>query len=59
MIEEKFKLKCWFLGHDWTTAENEGISPTKEQLDSGVKGFWDYAKMYCKRCGHEYKGNIK
>lgn len=36
--------------HDWTSAAQQGIPPTPEQLKS-VDGFWDYATMYCKRCG--------
>lgn len=48
------KLWHWFLcligEHDWTCARSEGIAPTLKQLDS-VAGFFDYAKMYCSRCG--------
>lgn len=39
--------------HDWTCAAAEGIPATPEQLASGIEGFYDYAKMYCKRCGKE------
>lgn len=39
--------------HDWTSAAQEGVPPTPEQLAGGVVGFWDYAKMYCKRCDVE------
>lgn len=39
--------------HDWTCAAAEGIPATPEQLASGIDGFYDYAKMYCKRCGKE------
>lgn len=45
-------LQCKLLqDHDWTCAAAEGVQPTSEQLTSGVDGFYDYAKMYCKRCG--------
>jgi len=52
------KLRNWFLcrlSHDWTCAHDEGIPPTKEQLQNIPDGFWDYAKMYCKRCNKVYK----
>ena len=39
--------------HDWTCAAAEGVQATPEQLANGVDGFYDYAKMYCKRCGNE------
>ena len=42
---------CW-LGHDWTSAAMEGKPPTSDQLANGVDGFYDYATMYCGRCGH-------
>ena len=49
-------LKLWFCwiwkDHDWTSACQKGIPPTTEQLKGGVEGFYDYAKMYCDRCGH-------
>lgn len=45
-------LKCHLLGsHNWTCAAKEGIRPTVYQLDDGEKGFWEYARMYCKDCG--------
>jgi hypothetical protein len=47
------KLACWLSGHDWTCAAKEGTRATEEQLQRGVAGFVDYAKMYCKRCGKE------
>ena len=37
--------------HDWTCDAAEGIPATPEQLATGIEGFYDYAKMYCKRCG--------
>lgn len=42
--------KLWGL-HDWTCAAEQGIPPTTEQLKS-LDGFYDFAKMYCKRCNH-------
>ena len=42
---------CAIGDHDWTSAVNEGLKPTQKQLDDKIIGFWDYAKMYCKRCG--------
>lgn len=60
---KKWLLKIWhckiWKWHQWTSAHQEGIKPTKEQLESGVFGFKKYAKMYCKRCGHESKYNLK
>jgi len=38
--------------HNWTCAADEGIPATEEQLHNTKEGFWDYAKMYCKTCGH-------
>jgi hypothetical protein len=45
-----------FKYHNWTSNYNEDIPPTEDQLGS-IKGFWDYAKMYCKDCGAESKFN--
>jgi hypothetical protein len=45
--------KIW-KWHKWTCAAEKGIKPTQEQLNSNY-GFWDYAKMYCERCGYVYK----
>ncbi len=43
---------CYLFGfHDWTCKAQEGIAPSPEQIKDGISGFWDYAKMYCKRCG--------
>lgn len=54
-MEVLYKLIGWFLcftgDHDWTSAANEGMKPTQKQQDDGVLGYWDYAKMYCGRCG--------
>ncbi len=46
------KLICWFLGHDWTSKAMQGRDPTKAEIESGVVGFHQYARMYCARCGH-------
>jgi len=43
--------------HDWTCAAAEGIPPTTKQVSDGLEGFWDYARMYCKRCGKGSKLN--
>lgn len=45
------RIICWFAGHKWTSEAMKGNPPTKFQLDSGYKGWQDYAKMYCDRCG--------
>jgi len=51
---------CKLFGlHEWTCAYNEGVKPTKEQLDKGFEGFKEYSKMYCSRCGKESKLNLK
>lgn len=44
-------------GHGWTYNAEQKIPPTLAQLEGGVEGFFDYAKMYCKRCGYEYQLN--
>ena len=45
-------MLCKIGDHDWTCALEEGQDkPTQKQIDDGVEGFYDYAKMYCKRCG--------
>jgi hypothetical protein len=48
-------LSRWFScrimkNHEWTCNAEQGIKPTKEELESGLKGFNSYAKMYCKHC---------
>ena len=45
-------ISCRAGGHDWTCAHDQGINVTQAQVDAGVDGFLDYAKMYCSRCGH-------
>lgn len=47
-------IGCLIGLHDWTCAAGEGIKPTKKQIDDGIEGFYDYAKMYCKKCNHIY-----
>lgn len=48
-------VKCWILqAHDWSCMAADGKPPTEAQLRGGVEGFWDYATMYCKRCGGKY-----
>jgi hypothetical protein len=48
--------KCRILrGHDWTCDAAEGIPATPQQLAGGVDGFYDYVKMYCRRCGYVSK----
>jgi hypothetical protein len=50
-------IACKIFGlHTWTCKAEEGINPTNQQLKS-MKGFADYAKMYCKHCGKESKLN--
>jgi len=52
------KFWCLLGDHDWTSAAEEGIPPTKEQTLAGFPdGFIDYAKMYCKRCPKVYSGS--
>ncbi len=52
MIKKIFrKIDCFFGIHSWTSAVQEGIKATPEQLNNGSEGFFDYAKMYCKHCG--------
>jgi hypothetical protein len=49
---------CHICGsHDWTSNALQDKEPTKEQIDAGIDGFWDYAKMYCKRCEKESELN--
>lgn len=52
------KLLCLIIGgHDWTSKADEGVKPEFEKdlkemsADEILNGFWDYAEMYCKRCG--------
>jgi len=56
MIKKFFgRLACLTGHHDWTCAVDEGQDkPTQKQIDDGIEGFYDYAKMYCKRCPKIY-----
>lgn len=48
----KISWKCGIFGlHDWTCLAEKGIQPTKKQLETGIEGFKDYARMYCQKCG--------
>lgn len=50
-----FWARCTLLKqHNYTCAASENIKATQAQIDTGVEGFFDYAKMYCKDCGHVY-----
>ena len=52
-------FSCYGMNqHNYTSAAMEGKAPNKKQIEDGVQGFYDYAKMYCKRCNHIY-GNLK
>lgn len=52
-------LACKTGNHKWTCAVDEGQDkPTQAQIDAGINGFWDYAKMYCKRCGYVWPGSF-
>ncbi len=44
-------VKCSVMGHDWTSEAIKGNPPTKYQIDRKQDGFWEYARMYCDRCG--------
>ena len=46
--------KIW-KWHDWTSAAQQDKKPTPEQINNGILGFYEYAKMYCARCGHVYE----
>ena len=48
------RFLCLIGDHDWTCAAQENIKPTKAQVENGLSGFLDYAKMYCNRCGYVY-----
>jgi GH25 family lysozyme M1 (1,4-beta-N-acetylmuramidase) len=58
-VKSMKKIICFLFGHKWTCKADKGIQPTKEQLDNGVNGFRDYAKMYCDNCGKESKLNAR
>ena len=45
-------IQCKILkNHVWTSKAEQGIKPTPEQINGGVDGFWDYAEVYCSKCG--------
>lgn len=51
-------FSCRIIGaHEWTCHVEEGIRMTKEQVAAGEKGYWEYARMYCKHCGKMSKLN--
>lgn len=41
--------------HYWTSKADEGIKPTKEELEGGYEGLKSYTTMYCKTCGEKSK----
>ena len=45
------KTQCFLGIHEWTCKAGQGTPPTKEQLESGLEGFIEYAEMYCSHCG--------
>lgn len=53
-------LACHLLqSHDWTCKAQESIKPDpplREGMDLIAADFYEYAKMYCKRCGKVYHG---
>ena len=49
---------CGLSGHNWTCSSEQGFKADPWQLES-IEGFHDYAKMYCKDCGHESTLNKK
>ena len=51
------KLQCLLGMHEWTCNADQGIKATQEQLNNGIDGFYDYAKMFCKNCKVESKLN--
>jgi len=57
MVKELWgRILCDIMGdHDWTCTVLEGIKPTPLQLKTGLEGYKDYANMYCKRCGKQFK----
>jgi hypothetical protein len=53
------KLLCFFIGHKWTSKSlrNEPVDTEAIKQDL-MKSFYDYAKLYCARCGKESKLNL-
>jgi len=47
------KFLCKIGDHDWTSKAMEGIKPDVAKIFADPTGhFKEYAKMYCKHCGH-------
>jgi predicted transglutaminase-like cysteine proteinase len=44
---------CFVWTHNWTCQAAEGIPLTEAQKKGTEEGFYEYTKMYCKRCGTE------
>lgn len=51
-VNKKLYLKQCICVHTWTSQAMEDKPPTAEQLKS-IEGFFDYAKLYCKKCKYE------
>ena len=46
-------LLCLMGDHNWTCKAEEGIDPDPVKLKANpVAYFWEFAQMYCKRCGY-------
>lgn len=50
------KIKRWILchilgHHQWTSDAMQNIDPTDEQIQMGITGYWDYARLFCLHCG--------
>lgn len=55
----KKPLACWLGSHQWTSAAEQNIKPTPEQLKNGKTGFLEYATVYCEHCGKPSKSFLK
>jgi len=53
------QIYCLFGFHEWTCNADQNIKATQAQINNGIDGFWDYAKMYCKHCKTESKLNSR
>lgn len=51
------RFLCLIGDHEWTSKVAQGIKPTEAELEAGIAGFAEYAKMYCGACGHESEMN--
>ena len=49
---------CLVGCHAWASKALSGEKPTPDQLAGGALGFWDFARIYCKRCGIECSAKI-